>query len=137
MGAVAAGAILVAVLLLIVAGFLVQASRRGGGRSGAVYLLDEAASFVHARLSPGAAERLTPLRVRQILEWQIQYQQVVAPRSRGEHPVVGSGEAMEHVLAMGGAIGVVLEPLDVAEVMAAEVDYLLSIGAVGTPVEST
>lgn len=134
MGAVAAGAILVALLLLVVAGFVLQGSRRGAAQNAAVYLLDDAAVFVHERLSPDAAGRLGVPAVRRILEWQIHWQQVEAPRHGLPRPVVGSGEAMEYVLARSADIGSPLEPLDVAEVMAAEVDYLLSIGAIGTPV---
>lgn len=137
MGAVAAGAILLAVLLLIAAGFLLQGSRRGDVLAAATYLIDDAARFVHERLSPAAAGRLSVGRVRQVLDWQIHWQQVVAPREGLPRPVVGSGEAMEYVLTRGLEEGVALEPLDVAEVMAAEVEYLLAIGAIGTPVEET
>lgn len=109
-------------------------SGRAGGDS-AVYFLEDAAHFVHGALSEGAASRLDRDQVKRLLEWQIEYQQVEAPRTHGHTAVIGSGEALEYVLEKAEAAGYGVEPLDVAEVMAAEVDYLLAIGAVGKPVE--
>lgn len=134
MGAVAAGAILFAVLLALVAALTIQAVRRRGGDP-AIYVLGEAVDYVFERLEPDTRNRLGRGMVRRILEWQIEYQQVVAPRDAGARPIVGSGEAMDYVLAVAEASGNPVDPVDVAEVMAVEVDYLLDIGAVGTPVE--
>ncbi len=78
--------------------------------------------------------RLDRGRVRRMLEWQIEYQQVIAPR-RGQRSVVGSGDAIEHILERGAEHGLDFDPVDVAEVIAADVEYLLSIGAVGSPVD--
>ena len=71
MGAVVAGLMLLAVLLLIAAGFVLQGSRRGDVLAAATYLIDDAARFVHERLSPAAAGRLSVGQVRRVLEWQI------------------------------------------------------------------
>lgn len=134
MGAVVGGLVLAGVLMIIVLAFSWQSWRRRRGDADALYILDEAAAFVHARLSPEAAVRLSRARVQRILEWQIEYQQVIAPRL-GHHTVLGSGDAMEHILERGVAQGVDFGPRDLAEVIAADVEYLVSIGAVGAPAE--
>ena len=56
-------------------------------------------------------------------------------RSDGPPPVLGSSEAIEYVMAQAEAAGAAYDPLDIAEVMAAESEYLLAIGAVGDRVE--
>jgi hypothetical protein len=132
MGAVVGGLLLAGVLVIMVLAFTWQSWHRRRGDADALYVLDEAAAFAHARLSPEARARLSRSWVQHILEWQIEYQQVIAPRD-GRPTVLGGGDAMEHVLERAAEQGVALEPLDVAEVMAADVEYLLAIGAVGAP----
>jgi hypothetical protein len=132
MGAVVGGLVLAGVLVIMVLAFSWQAWRGRRGAAAALYVLDEAAAFVHDRLSPEAQGRLSRGRVQRILEWQMEYQQAIGPYHDGP-TVLGGGEAMEHILARGVDQGMALEPVDVAEVMAAEVDYLVAIGAVGTP----
>lgn len=136
MGAVAAGAVLLAIVLVIVAGFLWQSARRSPATDHAEYLLHEAAEYVYDRLSERALLSLDPDYVRRILEWNLQFTQVEAPRSLGHPPVIGSGDGIEYVMYRGVAAGMSLEPLDIAEVMAIETDYLVAIGAVGGPVEA-
>jgi len=136
MGAVAAGAILTALLLAIVAVMVWQAAGRLSVDEPAVYSVDDATSFVWDRLSQRATARLTAGDVRTLLEWGIDYHQVVAPRDEGRRPVVGSGDAIEYLMHRGAAAGRAYEPIDLAEIIATEIEYLLSIGAVGTPVES-
>jgi hypothetical protein len=135
MGVVAAGAILFAVLLVITAALVWQEARRSPGTDTAVYWMPEAVEFVGSRLSPGALERLGPYGVRLVLEWGVHYHQVVAPRDEGRRPVVGSGDALDYILARGLENGSAYDPFDVAEVLAAETEYLVEIGAVGGPVE--
>ena len=134
MGALVGGLVLAGVFVVIVLAFSWQSWRRRRGDADAVYVLDEAAAFVHSRLNPPAAARLNRPLVQRILEWQVEYQQVIAPRT-GHHSVLGSGDAMEHILARGLERGLTFEPVDIAEVVAADVEYLLSIGAVGAPAE--
>ncbi|HLE39247.1 MAG TPA: hypothetical protein VJA44_06310 [Acidimicrobiia bacterium] len=133
MGVLVGGAILAALLIVMVAVFAWQ-----GGRSrrddAAVYVIDDAAAFVHGRLAPPTAARVSRPLVYRVLEWQIEYQQVVAPRA-GEHPVIGSGDAIEHVLSRAAERGDVIDPIDVAEIIAADVEYLMEIHAVGAPAE--
>ena len=135
MGAVTVGAILFAVLLVIVAALIWQEARRRPGADPAVYLMGEAVPFVQSRLSDGARQRLGDDDVHLILEWGIHYHQVVAPRDEGRRPVVSSGDAIEYVMNRGLENGRDYEPLDIAEVIAAETEYLVEIGAVGPPVE--
>jgi hypothetical protein len=136
MGAVGFGAVLLAVFLIIVAGFVWQGALRSVVIDPAEYLVSEAAEFVYDRLSDRALEGLDPEVVRRILDWNLHFTQVVGPRQLGRVPIIGSGEGMEYVMDRARAAGIVVEPLDIAEVMAIETDYLLSIGAVGGPVET-
>jgi len=135
MGAVASGAILVAVLALIVAGFVWQSVRRSPLTEPAEYLLGEAVPFVWERLSDGAMDRLDPELVGRILEWNLHFTQVIGPRDLGHPPVIGGGDGIEYVMDRGSAAGFDIEPVDIAEIMAVETDYLLEIGAIGAPVE--
>lgn len=131
----AVAVVLFGVLLVIVAALVWQEMRSRRTFDTAVYWLPEATSFVHGRLEPETAARLSEHDVRLILEWGIHYHQVVAPRSEGIKPVLGSGDAMEYILDRGREEDRAYDPLDIAEVMAAEIEYLVEIGAVGTPVE--
>lgn len=135
MGAVGYAAILVAVLALFVAGFVWQSVRRSAATEQAEYVIAEAVPFVWERLSDRAMDRLDPELVRRILEWNLHYTQVIGPRDLGRPPVIGSGDGIEYVMERAGAAGFVLEPIDIAEVMAVETDYLLQIGAIGAPVQ--
>jgi hypothetical protein len=137
MGVVAAGAVLTALLLLIVAVMVWQGATRDAVDEAAVYVFEDATGFVFERLSAGARERLTPADVRFLLEAGVDYHQVVAPRDEHRRPVVGSGDAIEYLMERGAEAGHGFEPLDIAEVIAAETEYLLAIGAVGTPVGDT
>jgi hypothetical protein len=135
MGVVGYAAVLFGLLALVVAGFVWQAVRRSPATERAEYVIAEAVPFVWERLSDRAMEALDPDLVRHILEWNLHFTQVVGPRDLGRPPVIGSGEGIEYVVERGRAAGEDLEPIDIAEVMAIETDYLLEIGAIGTPVE--
>ncbi|OFW67106.1 MAG: hypothetical protein A2Z12_03465 [Actinobacteria bacterium RBG_16_68_21] len=135
MGAVAAGAILTALFLVIVAVMVWQSARRSSVDEPAAYFLDDAAAFVWERLSVQARDRVSPTDVRSLLEGGIHYHQVVAPRDEHRRPVVGSGDAIEYLMERAAAAGRPIEPIDIAEVIAAETEYLLAIGAIGSPVE--
>ena len=135
MGAVASGAVLLALFLIIVAGLVWQGSRRSVVTDRAEYVVPEAAEFVYERLSDRALGGLDPEMVRDVLEWNLHYTQVIAPRESDRPPVIGGGDGIEYVMEKAAAAGVAVEPLDIAEIMAIETDYLLSIGAIGSPVE--
>jgi len=134
MGVVAAGAVLTALLLLIVAVMVWQGARRSAVDEPAEYVFEDATAFVVERLSEPARSRLTPTDVRLLLEAGVEYHQLVAPRDEHRHPVVGSGDSIEYLMDRGTEAGHEYEPLDIAEVIAAETEYLLSIGAIGAPV---
>jgi hypothetical protein len=132
MGAVAAGSILFALLLIAVAAMVWQEARRRAASGSPTYVLDEAARFVHARLPEPAAARLAVGDVERILEWGLEHGAVV---SRTGSAVLGSGDAMDHVMERAAAGGYDYDPMDVAAVMVNESRYLAAIGAVGDPVE--
>ena len=128
-------AVLFAVFLVIVAALVWQEARQSRSKDTAVYWMPEAVEFVHARLSPAAAGRLAPRDVRLILEWGVHYHQVIAPRLEGRRPVIGSGDALDHILERAGQAGETYDPFDIAEALTAETEYLVEIGAVGGPAE--
>ncbi len=135
MGAVASGAVLLALFLIIVAGLVWQGSRNSIVTDRAEYVVPEAAEFVYERLSDRALRGLDPETVRRVLEWNLHFTQVIGPRDLDRPLGIGGGAGIEYVLERAGAAGVAVEPLDIAEIMAIETDYLLSIGAIGSPVE--
>lgn len=135
MGAVASGAVLLALFLIIVAGLVWQGSRNSIVTDRAEYVVPEAAEFVYERLSDRALGGLDPETVRRVLDWNLHFTQVIGPRDLDRPLVIGGGDGIEYVMERADAAGVALEPLDIAEIMAIETDYLLSIGAIGSPVE--
>jgi len=134
MSALAGGLLLAAALAVIVAAFVWQGGRHVRGVGAVIYAVEDASRFVHGRLEPGTRDRVSLAQVRRVLEWQIEYQQVEAPRA-GLHPVIGGGDAIEHILERAGERGDELDPVDVAEIIAADVEYLMSIHAIGAPAE--
>ena len=135
MGAVAVGALLFAVFLLITAVMVWQGAQRRRDPGPVIYVLDDAAAFVHERLPDGARARLSPGDVGRVLEWELDYHRSAASRDEGP-AIVGGGDAIEFVLeraVAGGRPG--WEALDVARVMAAGADYLEAIGAIAGPAE--
>ncbi len=97
--------------------------------------MHEAAAYVYDRLSDRALRSLGPEDILHILEWNLQFTQVEAPRTLGHPAVIGGGDGIEYVMHRAAAAGDSIDPLDIAEIMAIETDYLVSIGAVGAPVE--
>jgi hypothetical protein len=131
MGAVAVGALLFAVLLVVVAALVWQEARGAGGGS-PEYLLDEAAEFVLDRLSGQAASRLDGDDVRDLLLWGIEEHKRLL--EDGAAAVYGSGDVLEALVDRSQRErGEAYDPVDVAEVIAAEGEYLAAIGAVGDP----
>jgi hypothetical protein len=135
MGAVAVGALFVALLLMIAAAMLWQEARRRTSAEPAIYAIDDAARFVHAGLSEAAAFRLAVEDVRRILEWALYQTQVVAPRRGDPPPVFGSGDSLPAIMRRAEEAGFDYDPLDIGEVLAGEGAYLVAIGAVGEAVE--
>jgi hypothetical protein len=131
MSAVAVGALLFSVFLLIVAVMVWQGVLRRRDPGPVLYVLDDAAEYVHRRLPAPARERLDPADVGRILEWEMEYHRA----GTGSGPaVIGDGEAIEFVLEQAAAAGRSrIEALDVARVMAGGADYLAAIGALAGP----
>ena len=134
MGLVAIGAILFGILLLVVAAMVWQEMKRLPEPQ-PVYVIEEAVPFVMGRLGDGPMARLDRDDVLRILEWEVFYLQGLdVPRDHSERPapVAGSPEAISFIVERSGDR---YEPADVAEVLAGEAEYLVGIGAVGSPVE--
>ncbi len=132
MSAVAAGAIFFGILLLIVAGMVLQETRRRPAGE-IVYVLEEVVPFVHGRLDDDTFARLDRDDVQRILEWEVHYLQRLDKRANGDAPVAGSDVAVDYVLDRTAASGHSYQREDVVEVLAREADYLAEIGAVGPP----
>ncbi len=132
MSAVAAGAVFFGVLLLIVAGMVIQETRRRPAGE-IVYVLEEVVPFVHQRLSDDAFARVDRDDVQRMLEWEVHYLQGLDRRGNGDAPVAGGDEAVDYVLERTSASGHRYRRDDIAEVLAREADYLAEIGAVGPP----
>lgn len=131
MGAVAFGAVLFAVFLVVVAVMVWQEARREPA-SGAVYVLDEAAAFVGERLPSGSL--LSVDDVRGILEWGLFHKQAGGRDS--SPPVIGGRDSVAFIAARASAPGGTrYDPADIAAVLDLETRYLEAIGAVGPPVD--
>jgi hypothetical protein len=134
MGLVAIGAILFAVLLLVIAAMVWQETRLLPDPQ-PVYVIEEAVPFVMGRLGDGAMARLDRDDILRILEWEVHYLQGLdLPRDHSTRPspVAGSDHAIDFIVERSGHI---YDRADVAEVLAGEVEYLIGIGAVGAAVE--
>ena len=99
MGAVAVGGLLFAVLLLITAVMVWQGARRRRDPGPVLYVLDDAAEYVHERLPAQVRDRLDPADVGRILEWEMEYH-----RTGAGPAVLGDGAAIEYVLQEAAAL---------------------------------
>jgi hypothetical protein len=130
MGAVAVGAVLFGLFLLIVAAMVWQEARVTDDRH-PTYVLEEVVPFVYQRLSDDAAAHIDGDDVMRILEWEVYYLQGLNRNGANAPPVAGSVEALEFILERSQAAGHAYRSDDVAEVLALEVAYLQDIGAIG------
>ena len=138
MGAVALGAMLFALLLLIVAAMVWQEARKAPDTS-ATYVIEEVVPFAYRGLSEGAADRLDLDDITRILEWEVYYLQGLDRSGNGARPapVAGSAEAVQFIIERCRVQGREYRAADVAEVLAQEAAYLVDIGAVGPAVEES
>jgi hypothetical protein len=134
MSAVAVGAIFFAILLAITAAMLWQ-SRGARTPEQAEYLVGEAIAFVHGGLPEEAAASLTTDDVRSLLDWSRHHSQVVVARSGAEVPVLGGPEAVAYVAEQSIARGRPIDEALVRLILDLEAAYLVTIGAIGEPVE--
>lgn len=130
---------LVAVLLAVLALLAWQQAQRRAVAAPVVYGVEDAVAFVVARLERPVAERLRTDGVRRILEWEVFYLQGLAQPDRHRPVETVAGGAAEAVSYIADRIaarhGVTYSPADIAEVLRLEAEYLVSIGAVGEPVD--
>lgn len=140
-GAVGLAALLFAMLCLVVGLLVWQEARRRPGREGPAYVVDDAIRYILGRLDPETRNRLGSAGVRRIIEWEVYYLQGLAQESR-RNPVEtvagGSDASIDYIVGQIAEVnGAIYDRGDVAEALALEAEYLLSIGAVGEPVDSS
>lgn len=138
--AVALGALLFALFLLIVGLMVWQEAKRRPGLPERTYVMSDAVRFIEGRLDEGTRRGLGRSGVQRIIEWEVHYLQGLAQKSR-RNPVEtvagGSDASIDYVATQIAEVnGVTYDRGDVAEVLRLEAEYLLSIGAVGEAVES-
>lgn len=138
-GAIALGALLFALFLLIVGLMVWQEAKRRPGTPERAYVISDAVRFVIGRLDDQTRARLGRSGVQRIIEWEVHYLQGLAQKSRRD-PVEtvagGSDSSIDYVVIQIAEVnGVTYDRSDVAEVLRLEADYLMSIGAVGEAVE--
>ncbi len=98
---------------------------------------DVVASWVTRHLPFEVSERLSQQDVRQIIDWNLEYFRSRTTSGNGhsasvEAPIVVAGaETVDYVLERAGALGTSYTPAQVHAVLAAQMSYLESIGAVG------
>ena len=138
-GLVVLVALLVAIFLLVVGLMVWQEAQRRPGRAETTYVIDEVVRFVSSRLSDGARQRLRGGGVLRVIEWEVYYLQGLAQKSR-RNPVEtvagGSDASIDYIAERIATVnGVTYDRDDIAEVLRIEAEYLVSIGAVGDPVD--
>lgn len=130
----ALGLTLLAVLLIILALVIWQHAQREGP-SEVTFGIENAVSFITARLAPDVKTRLGRDGVRRVVEWEVFYLQGLAQDDR-RHPVetvAGDyGPAVEFIRSEIARVHDRTYSLeDIGSVLALGVIYLQSIGAVG------
>lgn len=136
--AVVLGALLFALLCLIVGVLLWQEAKRRPQQPVGDYVVDDAIRFIDAQLDPAMRDRIGVAGIRRIIEWELHYLQGLAQKRRRtpvETVAGGSDASIDYIVTQIAQVnGVTYDRGDVAEVLRLEADYLLSIGAVGEPV---
>lgn len=138
-GAVILGALLFALFCLIVGVLVWQEARRRPQERGLEYVVEEAVRYIVGRLDDATRSRLGVAGVRRVIEWEVYYLQGLAQKSR-RNPVEtiagGSEASIDYIVGQIAEVnGVTYDRSDVAKVLELEAAYLVSIGAVGEPVE--
>lgn len=136
---VALVALLAAALLLVVGAMVWQEAKRRPQSAEPTYVISDAVRFILERLDPEVAQRLGKAGVLRIVEWEVHYLQGLAQEDR-RNPVEtvagGSDASIDYVTGQIAQVnGVTYDRGDVGAVLRLEADYLMSIGAVGEPVE--
>jgi hypothetical protein len=125
---------LVAVLLLIVALVIWQHAQREGPKE-VTFGIENAVSFITARLDGEVQKRLGTDGVRRVVEWEVFYLQGLAQEDRRQPVETVAGDYGPAVEFIRGEIARVHDRTysaeDVGAVLALGVTYLQSIGAIG------
>lgn len=141
MSALVAGALLIAALAAVVALLALREARSRRAVSEPLYVIRDATTFALEAVDPPVRERLGKAGVGRILEWSAHYLQglaVPAARRRGLRVVAGGAEgAIDYIRESLRKKGFDYSREDVAAVLVAEAEYLVSIGAVGDAVSRT
>jgi hypothetical protein len=130
-------AVLVAALVATAATVTRQTERRRPTRPRRAVNQDVVASWVTRHLPLEVGEMLTEQDVRRIIEWNLEYFRSRTTSGNGhsasvEAPIVVAGaETVDYVLARAGDVGTSYTPAQVHAVLAAQMSYLESIGALG------
>lgn len=123
------------VLLLALALAVAWQERRRALDRTVTYGVEESIEFVRARLGAEARAALGDGDVRRILEWSIRYLQDPAVREGGDEPPVAGGfEAAHYIQDRAFEMGFSYDGELVGEVLAAQVEFLAALGAVGDAV---
>lgn len=134
--AIALGALLFVVFLLLAGAMLWQEVRGRSLSDPTEFIIEDAVQWIWARLRPDERSRLSVPAVRSIIEWQVfGLQQSVKGKAPGSVSVV-MGPTDETVDYIQSQIGDYAAD-DVRAVLAAQSGYLESIGAVGGPAEGS
>ena len=129
-------ALLVAVLLAVIGALVWQEARSRGTHDAPVYVVEDAVGHIMEGLAPDSELRTSD--VRRIVEWEVyQLQGLAQPSRRRPVDVIAGGtdQTVSYIVdQIAERHGVTYAPVQVAEVLALEAEYLQSIGAVGGPV---
>ena len=139
--AVTVAALLLAVLLVVIAAMVWQEAKRRSSTAQLIYSVDDAVAYALGDLDQEVLARLGKAGVRRILEWEVYYLQGLADRKRARDVVVvagGHGPAVEYIEEqITRRHGVTYDVADIRAVLEGEARYLVTIGAVGEPVEES
>lgn len=132
-------ALLTAILLVVVGALVWQEARRRPSSAEKAYVIDEAVRFISSRLPADVRGRMRGGGVKRVIEWEVFYLQGLAQKSRRQ-PVEtvagGSDASIDYIVDRIAVVnGVTYDRGDVGEVLRLEAEYLMSIGAVGEPVD--
>lgn len=123
---------LVAVLLGMVALLLWQEGKKRSFETHPAYVVDEVLAYVGDRIDPEIHHRLRSDGIERIVNWELRYLQ----RDGGEGAVAGgTDESVAYICdRIAQFHGVFYSPADVRAVLALEVEYLMTVGAIGEAV---
>ena len=130
------GAALLAVFLGVIAALLWQEAKKRSYDEGAVYVVDDAVDFIRENLQGVDLRRSD---VKRIIEYEIFYLQGLAQDKRSKPVDVvagGNDAAIDYIIGqIADNHGVSYAGADVRAVLELEAVYLVTIGAVGDPVD--